>query len=167
LCHTCYSSMGPLCGLRLGQNASLTLNNNNNNNNISPDYKTRTHKKNGDPRQSNIIKTDSSLKRIFSHSGAICIVLVPIDARCVGRSVGALDSRYGCPIANHIALFIRREIKTRVHAVFIGFRADVVPVLLHVLVVDGQRSGKGNSFKVRLDLDLAVINNGFLKSLDR
>jgi len=27
------SSMGPLCGLRLGQNASLTLNNNNNNNN--------------------------------------------------------------------------------------------------------------------------------------
>jgi len=30
---TDYSSMGPQCGLRLGQNASLTLNNNNNNNN--------------------------------------------------------------------------------------------------------------------------------------
>jgi len=29
-CGTGYSSMGPLCGLRLGQNASLTLNNNNN-----------------------------------------------------------------------------------------------------------------------------------------
>jgi len=28
-CRTGYSSMGPLCGLRLGQNASLTLNNNN------------------------------------------------------------------------------------------------------------------------------------------
>jgi len=30
-CRTGYSSMGELCGLRLGQNASLTLNNNNNN----------------------------------------------------------------------------------------------------------------------------------------
>jgi len=29
----CYSSMGPLFGLRLGQNVSLTFNNNNNNNN--------------------------------------------------------------------------------------------------------------------------------------
>jgi len=29
VCRTGYSSMGPLCGLRLGQNASLTLNNNN------------------------------------------------------------------------------------------------------------------------------------------
>jgi len=30
-CRTGYSSIGPLCGLRPGQNASLTLNNNNNN----------------------------------------------------------------------------------------------------------------------------------------
>jgi len=32
-CHTGYSSMGPLCCLRLGQNSSLPLNNNNSNNN--------------------------------------------------------------------------------------------------------------------------------------
>lgn len=55
------------------------------------DLSLQPYLKYSDPRQSDVVKRDSALKRVFVACRAVCVVLVPVDTGVVCRGVIAVE----------------------------------------------------------------------------
>lgn len=114
------------------------------------DNKLYTYNEYGYPSQADVVERYGALEWILALRLALCVVIVPVDTRPVGKGHG------GRSIANQcIVTTCGWQVETRVHSVVVVFRTYVILFLVVQRIV--RRQHPETNYKLHIIINCIII----------